>query len=143
LISVHSGNSTDYCGDGCVSDYGLCDSTESQLSVVPSTSSSLTSYAPTASSSSFGISEHGECGPSYNQTCLGSIFGNCCSQFGFWYALPREISSVIRSRYVVETVQNSAILVVCPTMASATVSQIQGPLHHPRLNCSSRLHRHR
>jgi Chitin recognition protein len=46
-------------------------------------SSSLSTAVSTSTHSTYPPSQSGECGPSYNQTCLGSIFGDCCSLFGF------------------------------------------------------------
>ncbi|KAK3630809.1 hypothetical protein LTR56_017226 [Elasticomyces elasticus] len=54
------GNSTDYCVAGCQSPYGSCTPTSGSI-----------------------ITISGYCGNTYGgQTCLGGIFGNCCSIYG-------------------------------------------------------------
>ncbi|KAK4960559.1 hypothetical protein LTR10_003455 [Elasticomyces elasticus] len=54
------GNSTDYCVAGCQSPYGSCTPTSGSI-----------------------ITISGYCGNTYGgQTCLGGLFGNCCSIYG-------------------------------------------------------------
>lgn len=60
----YCGSTVEYCGAGCQSGYGTCSS----------------SPAPPASKK---VSKDGSCGGKKGQTCLGSIFGNCCSQYGY------------------------------------------------------------
>ena len=31
------------------------------------------------------VSERGLCAQESGETCAGSVFGQCCSQFGYWY----------------------------------------------------------
>ncbi|KAF2203411.1 glycoside hydrolase/deacetylase [Delitschia confertaspora ATCC 74209] len=66
------GSSSVYCGDGCQSGYGTCGS-NSISSAQPS------STAPPASTNV--VSTDGTCGA--GKTCQGSVFGNCCSQYGY------------------------------------------------------------
>ncbi|KAK5729630.1 hypothetical protein LTR17_011817 [Elasticomyces elasticus] len=54
------GNSTDYCVAGCQSPYGSCTPTSGSI-----------------------ITVSGYCGDKYSgQTCIGGLFGNCCSIYG-------------------------------------------------------------
>jgi len=66
----YCGSTTDYCGTGCQSGFGTC-GTSSQAP------------APSASAAPGKVSEDGSCGGASGQTCQGSSFGNCCSQYGF------------------------------------------------------------
>jgi hypothetical protein len=58
---------------------------------VPSLSSSVrqrttpTSTSSTAPSSTLKISTNARCGKGFGFTCQGSQWGNCCSQYSFWY----------------------------------------------------------
>jgi hypothetical protein len=55
------GSSSDYCGDGCQSGWGICNSGSSAPPVtVPK------------------ISQKGSCAQNGGSTCLGSNFGDCC-----------------------------------------------------------------
>ncbi|KAF1847276.1 carbohydrate-binding module family 18 protein, partial [Cucurbitaria berberidis CBS 394.84] len=57
-----SGSTTTHCGTGCQQAYGTCGS----------------------STPSKPVSTNARCGSKYGgQTCQGSVFGNCCSQFDF------------------------------------------------------------
>ncbi|OJD30305.1 extracellular dihydrogeodin oxidase laccase [Diplodia corticola] len=53
------GATFDACGAGCQLDFGLCEKTEGT------------------------VSQDGTCGDALGYTCEGSIFGDCCSQYGF------------------------------------------------------------
>jgi hypothetical protein len=57
----YCGSSDSYCGSGCQSGFGTCSNTVSQ---------------PVSSSALCGEANGGV-------TCLGSHFGNCCSQYGY------------------------------------------------------------
>ncbi|OAG03066.1 uncharacterized protein CC84DRAFT_1151376 [Paraphaeosphaeria sporulosa] len=59
------GSSKDYCGDGCQSGWGTCNSSGGNKPVGPK------------------VSKNGSCGQNGGTTCLGSSFGNCCSQHGY------------------------------------------------------------
>src|SRR4051794_8866248 len=64
------GRTTDYCGTGCQSAFGSCGA-----SANPTTSAPV----PTTTK----VSDDGSCGGSTGNTCQGSSFGNCCSQYGW------------------------------------------------------------
>lgn len=65
------GSTTGHCSTGCQSTFGTC-------------SGSSTSPAPaTSSAASQKVSADGTCGSQGGATCLGSTFGNCCSQHGW------------------------------------------------------------
>lgn len=68
------GSSNAHCGPGCQTEFGTC--------AVRSTLSTLTGSAPLPTST-LKISLNGDCGGTTGQTCLGSDFGDCCSQYGF------------------------------------------------------------
>lgn len=57
----YCGSNNTYCGQGCQSGYGVC----------------------TGEVNGLLISNDGTCGSGV--TCQGSIFGDCCSNSGFWY----------------------------------------------------------
>lgn len=59
--SGYCGTTNVYCGQGCQSAFGNCTSTVGGLVV----------------------STDGTCGSGI--TCEGSTYGNCCSQYGYWY----------------------------------------------------------
>jgi hypothetical protein len=90
-LTFCSGSTSAYCGTGCQSGYGDC--TGSPASTVRSSSSSTrTSSISTRTSSSSArpsstqeVSTNARCGKDGNgQTCLGSRWGNCCSQYSYW-----------------------------------------------------------
>lgn len=54
------GTTPQHCGNGCQTGYGTCS---------------------TPNSGKVSISKDGCCGGSKGYTCLGSVFGNCCSQY--------------------------------------------------------------
>ena len=57
-----SGTTADHCNTGCQANYGQCKT--------PTTAPAMK------------VSEDGRCGPQHGgQTCAGSRFGNCCSQY--------------------------------------------------------------
>ncbi|KAF2734255.1 hypothetical protein EJ04DRAFT_248296 [Polyplosphaeria fusca] len=64
------GSTTTHCGAGCQLPFGTCNTT------------SPTDTAPLPTSTNK-VSLDGTCGGTAAQTCRGSDFGNCCSQFGF------------------------------------------------------------
>ncbi|KAF2740592.1 FAD-binding domain-containing protein [Polyplosphaeria fusca] len=67
------GSTTAYCGTGCNSAFGSCTNSN------PTTrSSSAPSSTPTKK-----VSTDGSCAGSNGYTCVGSTFGNCCSQWGW------------------------------------------------------------
>ncbi|WYZ44614.1 hypothetical protein EsH8_VII_001050 [Colletotrichum jinshuiense] len=79
-VNGYCGNSTAYCGTGCQSDYGTCDSQSSSSSDASAPGSSTVS----AGNPALQVSVTGSCGPTNGgNTCAGSVFGNCCSQYGY------------------------------------------------------------
>ncbi|RYN81395.1 hypothetical protein AA0120_g10236 [Alternaria tenuissima] len=72
------GRTEDHCyiSKGCQSGFGSC-STSSSPSKQPPTSS------PSPTPSKLKTSTDGKCGVGSSQTCLSSMFGNCCSQYGY------------------------------------------------------------
>ncbi|KAK7530709.1 uncharacterized protein J3D65DRAFT_133401 [Phyllosticta citribraziliensis] len=87
------GKTTDHCAVGCNSLAGTCTSTptssppKSSSSTIKISSSSTTSSKAASSSpvvkDSGNVSKDGSCGGSGKLTCLGSGFGDCCSQYGW------------------------------------------------------------
>jgi hypothetical protein len=79
---------TDHCGTGCQSGFGNCggngavSSKAATSTVKPVTSTVKTSAAPTATTASK-VSTDGTCAGTGKMTCVGSTFGNCCSQNGW------------------------------------------------------------
>jgi hypothetical protein len=70
VLTFSSGSTSAYCGKGCRSGYGNCKNTPSPPVSPPSTHK-LTTDA--------------RCGKEgKGQTCLGSRWGNCCSQYSYW-----------------------------------------------------------
>ncbi|KAJ9660973.1 hypothetical protein H2201_006701 [Coniosporium apollinis] len=92
----YCGSQEIYCGTGCNPLYGKCGMSSSSSSVEStatssdaSSTSSATTTSDVASSTSSAtptasaISEDGMCGAQNGRTCLGSEFGDCCSEYGF------------------------------------------------------------
>ncbi|KZL87460.1 chitin recognition protein [Colletotrichum incanum] len=79
----YCGKSEFHCGVGCQSGFGSCtNSSSSSSAVVASSSSSAVVASGTASPVQ--VSLNGSCGATNgNTTCAGSVFGNCCSQYGY------------------------------------------------------------
>jgi hypothetical protein len=92
------GKSTGYCGKGCNPLFGKCSSTKTspKPSALGKTSTKL-SISPSSSPSPIPspihvISINARCGRAHGAspaglTCRGSSFGNCCSQYSYWYVL--------------------------------------------------------
>jgi hypothetical protein len=77
------GDTADFCGSGCNSGYGTCSggSTQPTTTRAPTptpTPSKTATPTPTGSPSKNGL-----CGSQGGETCTGSIWGACCSQYGF------------------------------------------------------------
>lgn len=89
-LTFCSGSTSAYCGTGCKSGYGDC--TASSSSSVRSSSTSIrTSSISTRTSSSAipsstqKVTTNSRCGKDGNgRTCVGSRWGNCCSQYSYW-----------------------------------------------------------
>ncbi|KAF2750073.1 carbohydrate-binding module family 18 protein [Sporormia fimetaria CBS 119925] len=65
----YCGRTVDYCGTGCQTGFGTCDS-PSQPPSSPQT--------PTLP-----VSHDARCGREFGLTCQGSNYGNCCSQYSY------------------------------------------------------------
>ncbi|OCL12494.1 carbohydrate-binding module family 18 protein [Glonium stellatum] len=75
----HCGNTADYCKAGCQSKYGKCGDSEI---VKPKPSYEQTPGYGKPSGPP--VSKNGHCGKMNGHTCIGSVFGQCCSQRGNW-----------------------------------------------------------
>lgn len=79
------GSSKAYCAAGCKADFGKCNGAPS----FPSATS--TAAVPSATTK---VSTDGRCGfakgATGGMTCLGSSFGDCCSQYSYWSVTLQE-----------------------------------------------------
>ncbi|OAK98365.1 glycoside hydrolase/deacetylase [Phaeosphaeriaceae sp. SRC1lsM3a] len=81
----YCGSSSDYCGaDNCNPTYGTCGS-GSGTTTTPSapTPTASNTPPPTSTPQPAGISQNGLCGVQGGETCTGSVWGACCSQWGY------------------------------------------------------------
>jgi hypothetical protein len=70
---------------------------------IPSSQAASTSTSSTApSSTGFVMSPDQSCGGTTGYTCQGSIFGNCCSFYGFWLAC---YAAHCQSKHILTTFQ--------------------------------------
>jgi peptidoglycan/xylan/chitin deacetylase (PgdA/CDA1 family) len=67
------GSTTNYCDTGCQSEFGTCGSS----------GTATTTTSSSGSSSTLAVSLDGTCGGTSGNTCQGSTFGDCCSQYGW------------------------------------------------------------
>jgi hypothetical protein len=77
--SGYCGSTSDFCDIplGCQSSYGTC--ARANITTIMATVTSSAQPSSTAV-----ISTNGGCGTDYdNYTCVGSTFGDCCSEYGF------------------------------------------------------------
>ena len=88
----YCGSTVGYCGAGCLSGWGTCNALSSSLKPttmstrIPSTSTTLSTIAlPTLK-----VTTNARCGVGFGSTCQGSQWGDCCSQYSYWYT-PRAI----------------------------------------------------
>ncbi|KAL3603016.1 hypothetical protein FPOAC2_07333 [Fusarium poae] len=83
----YCGKTSTYCGAGCQSGFGTCDSDDKSSSVTTATTATRgTSTSSAASETSLGaVSVDGNCGSNsdINAICEGSEFGDCCSEKGY------------------------------------------------------------
>ncbi|KAJ8117835.1 hypothetical protein OPT61_g1055 [Boeremia exigua] len=80
----YCGSTTDHCGTGCQSGFGNCGGNGAVTSKAPtSTVKPTTSAAATPTGTTSKVSTDGTCAGTGKQTCLGSTFGNCCSQYNY------------------------------------------------------------
>jgi hypothetical protein len=79
--------STDlYCGKGCNAKFGKCNQATIASSIRSSvkSSSSIRASSPTDIPSTLPVSSDARCGSSFGgKTCLGSRWGDCCSQYNW------------------------------------------------------------
>jgi hypothetical protein len=96
----YCGRSKDYCGTGCNAAFGTCNGqsttlrTETVTSTTSLSSTGTSSAAPPSSTQK--VSTNGRCGNAYDalplgMTCVGSKYGDCCSQYSYWYVLDSTI----------------------------------------------------
>ena len=109
------GSAAAYCGQGCQSAFGNCTSTSSTSSTTStatsstatSTSSGTATTTGTSTSTSSGtptgtttpskpVSNDGSCAGTKGFSCLGSAFGSCCSQSGWWYVQSSDFADVLQ-----------------------------------------------
>ncbi|KAF1936720.1 hypothetical protein EJ02DRAFT_515646 [Clathrospora elynae] len=79
----YCGKTDAYCGKGCNPNFGSCKGAAASISapVIVSTSTRTPSPVPSATQS---VSKNARCGKEGNgQTCLGSKWGSCCSQYSY------------------------------------------------------------
>jgi hypothetical protein len=77
--AIASGSTKDYCETGCQVGFGSCK--KAPVSFTKPTVSTATGLAPSASPKQ-PISKNARCGAGFGgQTCQGSKWGNCCSQY--------------------------------------------------------------
>ncbi|KAF2645096.1 glycoside hydrolase/deacetylase [Massarina eburnea CBS 473.64] len=74
-VSGWCGSTTDYCGTDCQTGFGTCGTTGTTTTAVSTTATPTSSAKP--------VSSDGTCAGTAGQTCQGSSFGNCCSQYGW------------------------------------------------------------
>jgi hypothetical protein len=70
----------------CCSKYNFCGSTEAYCSVEQGCQSrfgTCTRLSTGGTTGDLAVSKTGNCGEKSGQTCLNSVFGNCCSQYGY------------------------------------------------------------
>ena len=64
---MYSGSTSAYCDGGCQEEFGTCKTVNCGDPLI--------------------VSENGLCGGKTHQTCFGSSYGDCCSEFGNWYVV--------------------------------------------------------
>ncbi|KAF1967693.1 hypothetical protein BU23DRAFT_442129, partial [Bimuria novae-zelandiae CBS 107.79] len=80
----YCGSTSAFCGTGCQKGFGDCNSSVSSTLIISIVSNSSVSSAQASSSSAVTnakVSTDGSCGGANGFTCLGSAFGNCCSEY--------------------------------------------------------------
>ena len=80
----YCGKSEAYCGVGCNPLFGKC---STRPSSTLATSVRCSSSAPSPSSTQK-VSTNARCGHLFNnKTCLGSMWGDCCSKNSYWWVV--------------------------------------------------------
>jgi hypothetical protein len=93
----YCGSTSAYCGTGCQSKFGTC--TKQPGTTQASSSTSTRSSSPVASpASTLKVSSNARCGNAYGaspggMTCLGSKYGDCCSQYSYWCVSHPELKT--------------------------------------------------
>ncbi|KAI0180268.1 carbohydrate esterase family 4 protein [Hypoxylon sp. FL1284] len=81
-VNQWCGASIDYCGENCLSDFGLCSPPDSSIPTgLPLPSGPGTPPDDPLPTGGLEVSIEGNCGAGF--TCEGSEYGNCCSGHGF------------------------------------------------------------
>lgn len=92
----YCGKTSAYCGTGCNAKFGTCNGSpavsSSTRSSTRSTSTSTRTSSSAAPSSTLKVSTNARCGKGFTAlTCTGSKYGDCCSQYSYWYVDDRII----------------------------------------------------
>lgn len=112
------GSSSDYCAprNGCQSKYGSCDAVapKSSSTTKLSSSSTATVRASPSASPAQKVSKNARCGAGFGgQTCKGSEWGNCCSQY-FYVGFPSLRDTTLprhpANDHSVEVLKRTAVL---------------------------------
>lgn len=78
------GSTSAYCGTGCNPVGGTCSGSSTSTKPTTTTSKTTTSTkSSTSPTSTLKVSSDGTCAGTTGFTCLGSTYGNCCSQYGW------------------------------------------------------------
>jgi hypothetical protein len=86
----YCGKSSAYCNEKCNAKFGTCSNTPVASSSKAFGTTTTRSASSSKSTSSPKVSTEGKCGSaSGGMTCAGSTFGNCCSQYSYWYVISR------------------------------------------------------
>jgi hypothetical protein len=90
MLSCPTSGSTDsYCGTGCQKGFGNCKDSAKSSSVGIVLSSQTSSSRPASASPIQPVSKNARCGAGFGgQTCQGSRWGNCCSQYFYVSKFP-------------------------------------------------------
>ncbi|OAL50221.1 hypothetical protein IQ07DRAFT_587878 [Pyrenochaeta sp. DS3sAY3a] len=117
-----SGSTNDYCRSGCQSGFGTCSGGSNPSSIVVSRSTRPTSTRSAIPSSSHApVSNNGRCGALYGgQTCQGSSYGNCCSQYNY-------VRTLCIRRYTAHCFQCGKTNAHCTTSTSSSRSSTVRP----------------
>ncbi|EFQ36004.1 polysaccharide deacetylase [Colletotrichum graminicola M1.001] len=115
----YCGSTTDHCGTGCQTGFGNCTVANAVLAssasntVLASSAANAVLVSPAATNTAPApvvlTSLDGYCGTKYgNTSCLGSVFGNCCSQYGYCGSTTDHCGTGCQTGFGNCTVTNSA-----------------------------------
>jgi hypothetical protein len=93
-----------YCGTGCQSKFGTCSKQPGTTQASSSTSAGFLSTSTRSSSTvaspalTLKVSSNARCGNAHGaspsgMTCLGSKYGDCCSQYSYWCVSHPELET--------------------------------------------------